>query len=242
MKRIAAVILAALAVAPFAALAQGANSWTLGIVDASFIWSPPPAVAKSIPKCAYDLARQTGYTAAAAKPGQESPLQDCLLRKMRENGAKHHAVAFTAWFYATPYGDSAYITALSKPQYGPVELATLTYPGRANNNDAFLFVNGTNPPVTDPNAIFAPAAQPWKHDAAYKAIRSAHANAFVYPQLAFVSLTRRDGGGQRFVLAAPILDGCHACARLGTVEIAYEFGNLGAPKGVSLVAVRPGSP
>jgi hypothetical protein len=86
--------------------------------------------------------------------------------------------------------------------------------------------------------VFSATAAPWKHDAAYKAIVSAHPNAMVFPALTFVSLTKREGGGQRFTLAAPILDGCHACARLGSIQIAYDFGNLGAPKGETVVAVR----
>ncbi|MBV8284663.1 MAG: hypothetical protein JO175_08440 [Candidatus Eremiobacteraeota bacterium] len=238
-----AALVAALSIAPaFAcapAIAQRANPWTLGIVDASFVWSPQAGVAASIPKCAYDLAKQNGYVAAKASPNQESPLQVCLLKIMHEDGAPKNAIAFTQWFYWTPYGDSAYITALAKPQYGPVQLASIFYPGNANNNDAYLFVNGTNPRVTDPKVIFAPAAQPWKHDAGYRAILSAHPNAFVYATLSFVKLERREGGGQRFTLAAPIVDGCHACARLGTVDIAYDFGSLGAPKGATLVAVHP---
>ncbi|HZZ00556.1 MAG TPA: hypothetical protein VFE36_13385 [Candidatus Baltobacteraceae bacterium] len=218
--------------------AQSANPWTHGIVDASFIWTPPTGVAGDIPKCALHLAKASGYTAATARQGEESPLQVCLLQKMHEHGATKNAIAFTKWYYATPYGDSAYITALAKPQYGPVQLASIFYPGNANNNAAYLFVNGTNPRFTDPNVVFASAAKPWKHNADYKAILSAHPNAFVYPALSFVGLARRDGGGQRFTLAAPILDGCHACARLGTVDIVYEFGNLGAPKGASVIAVR----
>jgi hypothetical protein len=234
---VAALSLAAV-VWPAHADAQTANPWTLGIVDASFIWTPPPGVVEDIPKCALRVAKASGYTAAKARPGQESPLQYCLLQKMREHGATKNAVAFTKWYFATPYGDSAYITALARPQYGPVQLASIFYPGNANNNAAYLFVNGTNPRVTDPNVVFASAAKPWTHNADYKAILGAHPNAFVYPALSFVGLARRDGGGQRFTLAAPILDGCHACARLGTVDIVYEFGNLGAPKGSSVSAVH----
>lgn len=215
------------------------NPWTLGIVDASFIWSPPAGVAESIPKCAYDTAKASGYSAASASSNEASPLQVCLLEKMREHGASKNAVAFTKWYYKTPYGDSLYITALAKPQYGPVQLANVFYPGRANNNAGLLFVNSTNPQVADPDVVFAPAGQPWKSNAGYQSIAGAHPHAMVYPALSFVALAKRDGGGQRFTLAAPILDGCHACARIGTVEIAYDFGSLGAPKGVSVVAVHP---
>ncbi len=221
--------------------ARGSSPYTLGVVDTSFLWTPPTPVVESILKCAYQVGKAAGYSATSAAPGSESPIQSCLLQKMREHGASHNAIAFAKWYYDTPYGDSAYITALAKPQYGPVQLASIYYPGRANNNSAYLFVNGTNPRVADPAVAFAPAAQPWKHDARYQAILSAHPRAMVYPALSFVALAKRDGGGQRFTLAAPILDGCHACARLGTVELAYDFGNLGSPKGLSLVSVRQGS-
>jgi len=220
--------------------AQSSNPWTLGIVDASFIWTPPSGVAASIPDCALRLAKQSGYTAATARQGEESPLQHCLLQKMHEHGATKNAIEFTKWYYATPYGDSAYITALAKPQYGPVQLASIFYPGNVNNKAAYLFVNGTHPRVADPNVVFAPEGEPWKHNPNYQAILTAHPNAVVYHSLSFVSLARRDGGGQRFTLAAAILDGCHSCARLGTVDIVYDFGNLGAPKGLAVSAVRQG--
>jgi len=234
---IAAVGLAS-AGSPTVADAQRANPWTLGIVDASFIWSPPAKVAASIPKCAYRLAKQNGYTQARANPNEESPLQICLLQKMHEHGAPNNAIAFTKWYYWAPGGYSAYITALAKPQYGPVQLASVYYPGNANNNDAYLFVNGTNPRVTDPSVVFARNGEPWTHNAGFRSISSAHPHAFVDSALSYVGLARREGGGQRFTLAAPILDGCHACARLGTVDIAYDFGNLGAPKGAFVIAIH----
>lgn len=240
---VAGLVVAALSLASVVsstrADAQRAHPWTLGIVDASFIWSPPASETASIQSCALNLAKQSGYTAATARSDEESPLQVCLIRKMREHDASENAIGFTKWYYWTPYGDSAYITALAKPKYGPVQLASIFYPGNANNNDAYLFVNGTNPRVTDPKVIFAQNGEPWMHNGAFHSILSAHPHAIVYPALSFVSLARRDGGGQRFTLSAPILDGCHACARLGTVDIAYDFGNLGAPKGAYLVAVRP---
>ena len=222
--------------------AQSANPWTLGIVDASFIWAPPAAVLESIPKCAYELAKQTGYNPNKESRHKESPLQHCLVQAMHEHGASENAIAFAKWYFDTPYGDSVYITALAKPQFGPVQLASIYYPGRANNNSAYLFVNGTNPRVADPMVVFAPAGQSWKHDATYKTIAAAHPNATVFPTLTFVSVAKRTGGGQRFTLSAPIVDGCHACAVLGKVDIAYDFGNLGAPKGAFVASVTAATP
>lgn len=219
--------------------AQRANPWTLGIVDASFIWSPPASVPERIPKCAYELAKQAGYTAATASRDEESPLQHCLVRAMHEHGATENAIAFSHWYYETPQGDSAFMTALvTKPRFGPVQVASIEYVGRANNTAGLLFVNGTNPQVTNPAVVFAPTAEPWKQNGAFQAIQSAHHHAMVYPALSYVSLAKRDGGGQRFILATPILDGCHACAQIGVVYIAYDFGNLGAPKSASVSAVH----
>jgi hypothetical protein len=216
-----------------------AYPWTLGIVESSFIWSPPSGVIATIPDCAYHLAKQSGYQARSARPGEESPLQHCLVQVMREHGASANALAFTHWYHDMPGGDSVFMTSLTKPQFGIVQIAGIEYPGRANNTTGYLFVNGTNPRLTNPDVIFAPKGQPWMHDAGYEAIEAAHQHAMVYPALSYVSVAKREAGGQVFTFAAPILDGCHSCAQIGVIYIAYEFGALGSPKGARVTAIHP---
>jgi hypothetical protein len=109
-------------------------------------------------------------------------------------------------------------------------------PGRANNNWGYVFVNGT-PTVMNPDEAFAAMGSPWSSDAAFLAIEKAHPNAWVFPQedfldwhTHFVGESALAGGGQRFTIAAPIIDGCHACAIVGIVYIGYDFGPLGSAK------------
>ena len=64
--------------------------------------------------------------------------------------------------------------------------------------------------------------------------------ALLSPQGGIPEETRRPGGGQRFTVKRPILDGCHACALLGAAQQALNFAPSGAPLGRRIVAVRAG--
>jgi hypothetical protein len=155
---------------------------------------------------------------------------------MRAHGAPPNAIAFVRWYYNAPEGDYGYIERLWKPEFGVVSLAETELPGRADNNWEYIFVNGI-PPVINPEAAFT-TQLPWKHNAGMLAIINAHPKAGVFPDEAFIGESARPGGGQRFTLAAPIRDDCHACSILGIVYIGFDFTPRGSPKAPAITAVH----
>lgn len=205
------------------AYAQAGVPWILGRVDQDFVWSPQGNVVPAIDAC-------------AVKMHAESPEQACLLRAMRAGGASSKAIAFTRWYYTFSEGDSAFIDRVVKPRFGVVSIAQIELPGRANTNWIYTFVNGM-PAVINPEEAFT-AKLPWTKNAAFLALKKAHPNAGVFPNEDFVGESARPSGGQRFTIAAPIVDGCHACARVGIVYIGFDFGPLGSARGTAMTAVH----
>lgn len=145
-------------------------------------------------------------------------------------------MAFTRWYYSFPEGGSAFIDRLLKPRFGVVSIAQLELPGRANTNWTYIFVNGV-PAVVNPEEGFT-TRLPWANNAGFLAIKRAHPNAGVFPDEDFVGESARPNGDQRFTIAAPIVDGCHACTRVGIVYIGFDFGPLGEAKEETITAFR----
>lgn len=206
--------------------AQTGAPWRLGRIDQGFVWSPRVNVVPAIDACAVKM----------VKVHAESPEQACLLRAMQAGGASSKAIAFARWYYTFSEGDSAFIYRLLRPRFGVVSIAEIELPGRANTNSIYIFVNGM-PAVINPEEGFT-TKLPWTKNAAFLAIKRAHPNAGVFPNEDFVGESARPNGGQRFTIAAPIVDGCHACARVGIVYIGFDFGPLGSAKAPAITAVH----
>jgi hypothetical protein len=205
------------------AYAQASAPRILGRVDQDFVWSPRVNVVPAIDAC-------------AIKMHAESTEQACLLRAMRADGASSEAIAFTQWYYTFSEGDSAFIDRLVKPRFGRVSIAQIELPGRANTNWIYIFVNGM-PAAINPEEAFT-TKLPWTKNAAFLAIKRVHPNAGVFPNEDLVGESAGPSGGQRFTIAAPIVDGCHACARVGIVYLAFDFGPLGSARGTTMTAAH----
>ena len=219
---IAAVMCVSLCM-PSYAYAQAGAPWSLGRIGQDFVWSPRDNVVPAIDAC-------------ADKSHAESPEQECLLQAMRSGGASSRAIAFARWYHTFSEGDFAFINRLVKPRFGVVAIAEIELPGRANTNWSYIFVNGM-PAVINPEEAFT-THLPWKSNAAFLTITRAYPNASVFPNEHFVGESARPSGGQRFTIAAPITDGCHACARVGIVYLGFDFDALGTRKGTAITAAH----
>ena len=205
--------------------AQTGAPWTLGRIDQSFVWSPRANVVPAIDACADKM----------VKMHADPPEQACLLQAMQAGGALSKAIAFTRWYYTFSEGGPAFIYRLLKPTFGVVSIAEIELPGRANTNSICIFVNGM-PAVINPEEGFTNL--PWMKSAAFLAIKRAYPDAGVFPNEAFIGESARPSGGQRFTLAAPITEGCHACAVVGIVYIGFDFGPRGSARAPAITAVH----
>src|SRR5271157_4302158 len=90
------------------------------------------------------------FLAAAHKACDNAPqppsFAECFINQMATSGAPPAAVAFTRALYRQSGGDVGVMSGFDK--VGPVDVAFVVYPLRANTNNGLLFVNGA-PKIVD---------------------------------------------------------------------------------------------
>ena len=143
----------------------------------------------------------------------------CFADRMKAAGASAEALAFTHAIH-----DGGYMQAF-RP-VGPVAVASVMYPFRANENSALMIVNG-QPAVIDVDALNTLPADQMKADPAYQAMLKGHSNATLWPgdrasgddllALAFAD------GSREIVADYRVQAGCHACAVLGQAFFGFRF-------------------
>jgi hypothetical protein len=167
--------------------------------------------------------QQCGAMMAGGSPGA---FETCVAEAMRKHGASADAIAFT-----TATGGNAIATAFR--DFGPVDVMEAVNPFQANSNDQLFFVNGS------PAAVSADAEAmklDGHDDARFQAVLKNYPNAFIFPHAEMKSLQVAPGdpGGQKFLLQFPIVDGCHACARIGQATYEFDFAADGKFLGASI--------
>ena len=77
---------------------------------------------------------------AACDKSAPSGFAECVISQMAHAGASPDAVNFTRKLYKQSHGDLGIMTGFQP--VGPVDIAWITYPLRANTNYGLLLVNG----------------------------------------------------------------------------------------------------
>ncbi|HLW59459.1 MAG TPA: hypothetical protein VKV57_05970 [bacterium] len=138
----------------------------------------------------------------------------CLPGLMEQSAASAQAIEFSR-----SLGGEGYLEALRA--LGRVDLATIAYPFRANDNEVPALING-KPPVVDVQS--SAASLVLAGDPYYDTILRRHPNArWLGDVPSFKEMTTLPQGGQRFVFTFALRDGCHACAILGKAWLAMDF-------------------
>jgi len=161
------------------------------------------------------------------------PAADCLSRLMGETKASPEALAVNRRLD----GD-AFMSAFHA--MGRVDLATMTFPLRANTNQVLFLVNGSPELVSTelPEAGVTIEADP-----AYAGLKQAFPEMALWTTNAdFLRMEHLPDGGQGFVFAYPLLNGCHACPLAGHALIALDFGPDGVYRGPRLLRLEPVRP
>jgi hypothetical protein len=208
---------AALGLFVVAAVAGAAIAQT---VTAAAVWHPDPEFLQRFHKRC-DGRAGTGFDA-------------CFAAAMAKAGASPAALDFTRHL-----DDEAYLQALAETG-GPIAVAHVFYPFRANENDAWLLVNGT-PPLIDVDNRRYLALPAMRSSAGYLAIYHRYRNVTFWPGDRGVSSPQVAQGGREFIIGYLLRDLCHACATIGHVRFAFEFDASGKFLGTRLVSVTPTS-
>jgi hypothetical protein len=179
----------------------------------------------------------------------------CFVDSMGRSGASPQAVAFAKSTYNT-----GYLAHFFKK--GRVDLAYVIYPFRANENQGWMLVNG-DPPMINVDALTntnLPERQ-LEQNPAYRRIKKKYPKVMLFggdrtledpPEMQFhVRVILPFGGpgiswneisrspkGQRFVVTYRLLNGCHACERLGQARFEFRFDAEGKLLGTALLDVK----
>jgi len=170
---------------------------------------------------------------AASDPAKT---RSCFLGGMKTGGASREAQEFAAQI-----PEPAFMRSFADG--GPVGVAYVTFPYRANENQGVFLVNGKPDLVNVDDPTLLPKADLEK-DSIYAALKAKNPEATLWPGDRYSpghpAVERTPGGGVHFLVDFRILNGCRACEEIGTAFFSFEFDEGGAFKGVSLARVEDG--
>lgn len=159
--------------------------------------------------------------------GQASPAS-CLAQGMEASGASGPAVAAARWL--SEAGDPGWLSGWRRE--GPIAIATVTRPFRANTNTETLLV----PPMGEVVAVDDAPVLGFETDPNWSGFKAKNPNAFPVAPSELIA-SERHLTGWRLIYGAPLRD-CRACADLGRMMTAYDFDSSGAYKGRSLLSAQ----
>jgi hypothetical protein len=155
---------------------------------------------------------------------------DCLTQVMKRNGASPEALEVNKLLD----GDG-YLREFNR--LGKVSLGVVEFPLRANTNEAAVLLGGKPALVSSELPMDAVAIN---KDPAYPALKKRFPDLELWPSSAeFKELQNLSDGGQAFVFAYPLLNGCHACEQGGSALISLDFGPDGVYRGPRLLKLAP---
>jgi hypothetical protein len=185
-------------------------------VTAAAVWHPPTGF-------------MTRFHAACDGLGGQA-FDACFVAEMGKAGASPAAVAF-----ARSLDGEAYLEALV-PTGGPVAIARVFYPFRANENAAWLIVGGM-PPLIDVDDFHRLGLMAMRSAPIYRAIARRYPQVDLWPGDRDTAGPEVGAGGRRIVVDYLLRDLCHACAVIGRVRFALVFDASGKFLGTRLVSV-----
>ena len=155
---------------------------------------------------------------------------------MTKAGAPPDAVRFTRELHK----NNAQIGIMGEFKgFGPLGLAWVVYPLRANDNDGVLLLNG-DPKFLDPDDMQKLDKAALQHDPLFLEWKKTAPKLGVWPGYraggaAQIRMARvwpgSKPGDQSFLFSYPLIDGCRACAGSGFVNYWWDFDAQGKFQG-----------
>jgi hypothetical protein len=157
---------------------------------------------------------------------------------MVKAGASADAVAFSRELDRVNHGDVGIMTGFQP--VGPVDIAWVTYPLRANTNTGLLLVNG-QPPLVDVENLQLLDQKTMKQSPQFQDLKGQFPQVDVWPGdrdgKTWPNSQKGPNGGVQFVADYPLINGCHACARAGSVYFNWNFDTQGKFLGTTFIGL-----
>jgi hypothetical protein len=223
---LAGIILISLAISyavPQSGPSASANSDKIG---PSAVWQPPQDfVAKAHAAC--DKSNPPDYS-------------KCFIDQMSASGSPARAVSFALMLYRQSDGQVGIMIAFEK--VGPVDVARVMYPLRANDNYGLVLVNG-DPAVLDVDDLKKLNRAEMEQSPLYQAVKQKYTGTDIWPGDRSGTMWPQEkplpGGGQQFIIGYPLLNGCHACATTGLARFSWNFDGKGKFLGTKYIPSPP---
>jgi hypothetical protein len=172
---------------------------------------------------------------ATCQDAHADKLQDCFAGEMKKAGATPAAVEFSKQL-----GEPGFVRDFRAA--GPVDIAYVFYPYRANENQSWLIVNGTPPAIdVDNSKLVTIAARALKNNASYTGLAKAHPDLSPWPGDRYSTETpdveMGANGGVHIIVNYRLREKCHSCAVLGHAWYSFEFDSKGIFAGARLMAI-----
>jgi hypothetical protein len=198
-----------------------------GRITAASVWQMPSTFLADAHKACDNSSQPTSFS-------------DCFIGQMSKAGASPAAVAFTRALQKQSGGDVGIMNGFHA--VGPVDVAFITYPLRANTNNGLLFVNGT-PKIVNAEDLKLLDVQDMQQSPQFQNTKAQFPNVNVWPGdrdgTTWPNSNSNSEGGVSFTLGYPLINGCHACARAGFAEFNWKFGPTGKFLGTSFMGMTP---
>lgn len=183
-------------------------------IGPSAVWQPPQDF--------------TAKAHAACDKSNPPNYGECFIEQMSKSGAPADAVNFTRILYRQNDGQVGIMSDFHK--VGPVDVARVLYPLRANDNYGLLLVNG-DPAVLDVDDLEKLDRAAMEQHPMYQAVKQKYAAMDIWPGdrsgTTWPQVKPLPDGGQQFILGYPLINGCHACAHVGLALFAWDFDSHG---------------
>ena len=210
-------------------------------IGSSSVWQVPP-----------DFFRNAQTTCQKGAGPMSFPA--CFMNQIASS-APPAAASFSRMLFEKDNGNVGMMTAYK--DYGSVGAAQVIYPLRANDNYALLLVNG-DPNLIDVDDLKKLDRAAMEKDPKYQALKKKYPQADLWPgdrsgNNPWPRVKAASGGGTQFIVAYPLINGCHACARVGYARFAWELDSSGKflrttyissgknPRIQYIAEIRPGS-
>ncbi len=157
-----------------------------------------------------------------------------------KSGAPARAVSFTRMLYRESDGQVGILIAFEK--VGPVDVARVLYPLRANDNYGLLLVNG-DPAVLDVDDLKKLNRTEMDQNPLYQAVKQRYSATDIWPGDRSNPIWPQEkplpDGGQQFIIGYPLINGCHACAHVGLARFSWNFDAKGKFLGTTYIPTPP---
>ena len=204
---------------------HGANNG--GAITAASVWQMPDAFRTQTMKVCGDATQPPGFA-------------QCFINQMAKGGAPPAAVSFTREVYKVSGGDVGIMTGFHK--VGPVDIAWITYPLRANTNYGLVFLNGT-PRIINVEDLKLLDQKDMEQSPQFQNTKAQFPQVSVWPGdrdgTTWPNSQTGPNGGLQFTVGYPLINGCHACEHAGFALFNWNFDAQGKFQGTSFMGLTP---